>query len=139
MIKLEVKLADDVLKKEYKWLKRDFLRNEVMYINTSPNYSCVGKNGVFCSVDGNEPFFELPMIALKMEHLGQEFGIFITERGVGYSKIFCKEMPLDRMEILDTIQKIVEVSENEKVLKITVTETDFHLESICMNELEPLF
>lgn len=139
MIKLEVKLACDVLKKEYKWLNRDYFKNEVLYIKTSPNYNCVGKNGVFCSIDGNEPFFELPMIALKMEHVGQDFGIFITERGKGYSKIFCKEMPLDRMEILDKIQKVVDVSENDKVLKITITETDFRLETIRMKEIEPLF
>jgi hypothetical protein len=79
------------------------------------------------------------MIGLKMEHVGQDFGIFITERGKGYSKIFCKEMPLDRMEILDKIQKVVDVSENEKVLKITMTETDFRLETIRMKEIEPLF
>ena len=48
-------------------------------------------------------------------------------------------MPLDRMEILDKIQQVVDVSENDKVLKITITETDFRLETIRMKEIEPLF
>lgn len=54
-------LTRDVLQSECKWLKRDFLKGEIVYLFEGATYNCISKNGLpFTKELNTEPFFELP-------------------------------------------------------------------------------
>jgi len=58
------RLIRDVDRKECPWLDRDFRAGEVFQSYEGYTYGCISDNGVACSWDGKEPFFELPADAL---------------------------------------------------------------------------
>ena len=51
---MKLTLTKDVLKKEYKWLKRDFQKGEVLNLHTGNTFNCIGENGIACTI----PFME---------------------------------------------------------------------------------
>lgn len=59
----QFKLLRRVTKKECPWLDRSFKKGEVVHEFTGHTYGCIGA-GIACSLDGNNPFFELPINAL---------------------------------------------------------------------------
>lgn len=90
MKNLQFKLSKDVLKKDHKWLKRDFKKDEIVYLYTGYTYYCIREKGLACSLDGNMPFFELPATALFINYQGKEYSVFMTETGSGYSMLYCR-------------------------------------------------
>lgn len=59
-------LTRDVLGSECKWLKRDFLKGEVVYLFDGATYNCITKNGLPFTIDlDTGPFFELPKNAVS--------------------------------------------------------------------------
>ena len=56
----ELKLKRDVLQSEFKHLKRDFKKGEIVYLYGRYTYGCISESGVACTIDGKLPFFELP-------------------------------------------------------------------------------
>ncbi|MBN8697406.1 MAG: hypothetical protein J0L87_12820 [Bacteroidetes bacterium] len=57
---IKLKLIRDVTKQECRWLKRDFLKGEIVYLFAEDTYGCTGEDGIPCSLNGNTPSFELP-------------------------------------------------------------------------------
>ena len=58
-------VIQDVLKAEYKWLKRDFKKDEILYLFEGATYNCISKNGLPLSEKRNtNPFFEIPKDAV---------------------------------------------------------------------------
>jgi len=153
MEKLQLMLSKNVTKKEHKWLKRDFVKGEKVYLYSSNTYNCIGTNGLACSINGNEPFFELPITALQFNHEGLVYGIFMTESQGSYFSFYCLELPINRMEVLTAIQnnghliasymgesdKALLESANIQVLKISIVDSCLNYETIQMKDIEPLF
>lgn len=62
----KVVLTQNVLAKDYHWLDRDYSKGEEFFVYRGFTYGCVSVNGIACTERlGEEPFFELPKIALK--------------------------------------------------------------------------
>ena len=62
----KVVLIQDILAKDYHWLDRDYRIGEEFFIYRGFTYGCVSVNGIACTERlGEEPFFELPKVALK--------------------------------------------------------------------------
>ena len=59
-------LTRDVLQSECKWLKKDFLKGEIVYLFEGATYNCISRNGFPFTIELNtEPFFELPKNAVS--------------------------------------------------------------------------
>jgi hypothetical protein len=117
MKKVKLTLTKDILKKDYKWLSRDFKSGEQVYLYTGSTYGCISKNGLACKLDGGDSFFELPTTVLALKHEEKEFGIFMTEQSMGYQLFYCKEFPMDTMELLTKIQSTIESAEEKPMTK----------------------
>ncbi len=59
-------LTRDVTQSECPWLIRDFKNGEVVLPYEGITYGCISGDGVACSLDGSEPFFELPENAVDV-------------------------------------------------------------------------
>lgn len=149
MKNFQLTLAKDVLKKDHKWLKRDFKKGEQVYLFTGSTYGCIGKNGLACTLDGQLPFFELPATALAIKHEDKEFGIFMTEQGMGYQLFYCKEFPIDHMALLTKTQSNVHLvdskisrpkykSENQ-ILKVIIERGVVVIKNGQLEDVAPLF
>lgn len=58
-------LNRDVTQEECSWLDRDFKEGERVFRYSGPTYGCISGGGeACCEVEGETPFFELPMNAL---------------------------------------------------------------------------
>jgi len=140
---LRLKLSKDVLKKDFKYLNRDFKKGELVYLHTGETFGCIGKNGLACTLDGNLPFFELPAGVLSIEYEGKEYGIFMTEEGSNYSELYGKELPFDHIGLLTKIQNGASFNENIKndnlVLKVSIINSVVSLNLIRIEEIKPLF
>jgi hypothetical protein len=60
-----LKLTRTVTPDECSWLDRTYFKNEVVYKFGGCTYGCISPNGIACSEDGETPFFELPINAVK--------------------------------------------------------------------------
>lgn len=73
-------LTRDVLISECKWLHRNFLKAEILYLYEGSTYNCIGKRGfAFTEVKDVLPFFEIPQNAvtsLKYDMDGNPIGPF---------------------------------------------------------------
>ena len=140
---LKLKLSKNISKKEFKWLKRDFKKGELVYLHTGETYGCIGKNGLACTLDGNLPFFELPAGVLSIDYQDKEYGIFMTEEGAGYSELYAKEFPFNHMDLLTEIQNSKpdndDDSDSNQLLKVTIINSAVLLQLIRINEIKPLF
>jgi hypothetical protein len=139
MENLQLILNRDITKADHRWLDRDFKKNETVFLYNGYTYNCIGNDGLACSLDGMEPFFELPITSLDVFYSGNQYGIFITERSMGSFKIYCKKSPVDRSKLLDEIQNPVNESPKDKVLKFTISPKDVLSETIFLKDIEPLF
>lgn len=149
MNNLKLTLARDVLKKDHRWLDRDYKKGEQLYLFTGATYGCIGKKGLAFTKTGELPFFELPATALSIKHNNKDFGIFMTEQGMGYQLLYCKELPIDHMELLTKTQSNVHLvdpkknkpkykSENQ-ILKVYVNGPYIHCIDGQLEDVEPLF
>jgi hypothetical protein len=149
MKKIQLTLAKDVLKKDHKWLKRDFKKGEQVYLFTGSTYGCIGKNGFACTLDHQLPFFELPATALAIKHEGKEYGIFMTESAMGYQLFYCKEFPIDHMDLLTKTQSNLHLIDSKKnkpdyktenqILKVTIKNGKVVCEMGQLEDVAPLF
>ncbi|MDX2001367.1 MAG: hypothetical protein SFW35_02990 [Chitinophagales bacterium] len=61
-------LNKDLLKADHRWLKRDFLAGEQLFLWRGLTHGCIGPDGIaVCLVDEETPFFEVPTSALEIE------------------------------------------------------------------------
>ncbi|MBK6836107.1 MAG: hypothetical protein IPG89_18275 [Bacteroidetes bacterium] len=149
MKNIKLTLNKDVLKKEHHWLKRDFKKGEEFIMYLGYTHGCISKTGIACSTTGKLPFFELPTNQLSFTYEGKEFGIFMKERGWNYRTYYCKEFPMDPIELLTKIQSNAasveskpitseQYKENE-ILKVHVEDGEVTYEGIKLEEITPLF
>lgn len=62
---VRMKLVKNVSKTKYRWLRRDFQKDEIVYQYFGYTYGCITENGIACCFEPNtNPFFELPRDAL---------------------------------------------------------------------------
>ena len=151
MKNLQLTLTKDVLKKDHRWLARDFKKGEHTYLCRNQTIKGVEKNVMTCSMDGRLPFFDLPIDAICIEHKDKNYGIFLTEKGISYTKYYAKELPLDQEDLLSRIQKNVHLLEENKnkerpgykieneILKVTILKNEIINEVGHMEEINPLF
>jgi hypothetical protein len=114
MKNIQLTLAKDIFKKDYRWLDRDFKNGEHFNFHNGSTYGCISKNGIACGTDENDCFFELPATALSINHEGKEFGIFMTEQSMGHQLFYCKEFPIDHMDLLNKTQSNVHLIDLKK-------------------------
>ncbi len=114
MKNMQLTLSKNLLKRDYKWLYRDFKKGEQLYLLMGSTEGCVGKNGITCCTNDNASFVELPITTLTIQHENKEFGIFMTELGKGYQLFYCKEFPFDSMELLTKMQSNVHLLDSKK-------------------------
>ena len=149
MKNFQLTIAKDILKKDHKWLARDFKKGEQVTLFTGATYGCIGKNGIACCTDDKHVFFELPETTLSIKHENKEFGIFMTERGMGYRTFYCKEFPIDHMALLTKTQSNVHLvdskiskpkykSENQ-ILKVIIERGEVVFENGQLEDVAPLF
>ena len=60
---MKFELTRFVSKKECPWLDRPMDKGEIVHRYDGVTYGCIG-DGIACSKDGKEPFFELPRNAV---------------------------------------------------------------------------
>lgn len=148
---MRLTLIKDVLKKDYKWLKQDFKKGEVLYLFTGETYGCIGENGIACSLDGNLPFFELPTTVLSVKHDEIEYGIFMAEQNENNNIFYCKEFPIDHLNLLKQVQANRHLLEHNKaiiqpeykienrILKVSIKQEQIIIETSQLEDIKPLF
>lgn len=60
-------LVREVTRQECPWLKRTWQPGDEVFEFRGATYGCITPTGVACSVDGHNPFFELPGNALVIK------------------------------------------------------------------------
>jgi hypothetical protein len=73
MKNIQLTLSKDLLKRDYKWLNRDFKKGEQVYLLMERTDGCIGKNGITCGTNNIDCFFELPTTALWLKHENKVF------------------------------------------------------------------
>lgn len=65
---MKFKVIRDVTTDECHWLKEDVKEGSIVYVYDGHTYGCVSSAGIACTMnEGETPFFELPISALKGE------------------------------------------------------------------------
>ena len=59
-----LELTRDITLEECDWLDTTIKKGDKVHRFTGSTYGCISYSGVDCSVDGKNPFFELPANAL---------------------------------------------------------------------------
>ncbi len=149
MKNLELSLTKEAQKKDYKWLIRDFKQGEQVYLFMGSTYGCVSNNGLACTVDGNESFFELPINVLSVKHEGVEYGIFMTEKKSGNAVVYCKALPFNRTDLLSKIQLNAHLTNSavaapshkpeNKIIKVIIEAGKVKYENGQLEDVTPLF
>lgn len=63
---MKYEVLRDVTTDECHWLKEDVKAGTIVYKYNGATYGCIGPGGVACCmVEGENPFFELPYVALR--------------------------------------------------------------------------
>lgn len=63
----KLRLTRTVSPDEYSWLDKTYEEGEEIFKYTGYTYGCISRMGIACSeVEGEIPFFELPMNALDV-------------------------------------------------------------------------
>ncbi len=122
MKNLKLTLSKDLFNRDYQWLNRDFKKGEQVYLCNASSYGCITKNGVVCATQDVDCFFEIPTTALTIQHENKAFGIFMTELGKGYQLFYCKEFPINYMEMLAKTQSNVHFLDLNKSKLVYKTE-----------------
>jgi hypothetical protein len=149
MKNLKLTLSKDLLIMDHKWLPCDFNKGEQVYLCTTSSYGCIGKNGVICSTQDLDCFFELPTTALWLKHENKAFGIFMTEQGMGYQLFYCKELPINHSELLTKSQSNVHLIDSNQgkpvyktdnqILKVMIMHGRVFYEIAQHEDVAPLF
>lgn len=149
MKNIQLTLAKDIFKKDYKWLDRDFKKGEPINLYNGSTYGCISKNGIACGTDEMDCFFELPVTAISIWHKGKEFGIFMTEQRIGQQQFYCKEFPIDHMDLLTKTQSNIHMIDSKKnkpdyktenqILKVIIKNGNAVCELGQLEDVAPLF
>ena len=149
MEKLSLQISRDLLKKDHPHLPRDFKKGESLAALASDGKNLLGQNGLVCHLKGQLATFELPLTYLAILYKNSAYGIFMTGQGEGYHELYCKDLPLNRLEILEKIQNPglfnpsgsfeAQTSAEEGVLKIRSEKGRFAFEAGRLEEIGPLF
>jgi hypothetical protein len=59
------RLTRDVSPEQYPWLGRELREGTELVAFRGATYGCIGPDGVAMSLDGDNPFFEIPRDALE--------------------------------------------------------------------------
>ena len=148
MKNIQLTLSTALFIKDYQWLPRDFNKGEQVYLLIGNNDGSIGKNGLICDT-GDGAFVELPTAALSIKHAQKNFGIFMTEKGMDYELLYCKEFPINHYEMLAKTQsndhlvtpiavKPAYKAENQ-ILKVMIKHGKITYHSAQHEDLVPLF
>ena len=149
MEKLSLHISKDLLKKDHPHLPRDFMKGEAVEVFASDGKNILGQNGLVCHLKGQTVTFELPFTYLAILYKNSAYGIFMQAQGEGYQELYCKVLPLNRLEILEKIQNPgrssttgsakLQTSAEEGILKIRSEKGRFTFEEGRLGEIGPLF
>ena len=149
MKKLSLQISRDLFKKEHPYLPRDFKKGEAVEALASDGKNLLGKNGLVCHLKGQLAPFELPFTYVAVLYKDAAYGIFMQGQGEGYQDLYCKDLPLNRLEILEKIQNLglfnasgssePQNSAEEGTLKIRCEKGRFAFEEGRLGEIGPLF
>ena len=151
MKNLKLTLRKNVTNEEFKWVKHEVKKGEEVFLHPDFARNVKNDSGIVFSFNGAEPYFELPTIALEINHDEKLYGIFMTEKGSDYASLYCKELPFDHMGLLDKIQsnRLIPVTTKQpvskkklienQVLRINVKSEEIIYETIQIGDIEPLF
>lgn len=149
MRKLSLQISRDLLKKDHPQLPRDFKKGESLEALAIDGKNLLGQNGLVCYLKGHTATFELPATYLTILYKHTAYGIFMHAQGEGYQELYCKDLPLNRLEILEKIQnpELYAASgsaepkncREEDVLKIRCEKGWFTFEEGKLGEIGPLF
>lgn len=149
MKNIQLTLARDIFKKDFKWLDRDFKKGEQVKLQNGSTYGCISKNGIACGTDENDCFFELPATALSLRHEGKDFGIFMTEQRMGHQLFYCKEFPINHMDLFTKTQSNAHLIDSKKskpdyktenqILKVIIKNGNVVYELGQLEDVAPLF
>lgn len=107
------------------------------------------KNGIACCSNDRDSFFELPTTALSIKHEEKEYGIFMTESAMGYQLFYCKEFPIDHMDLFIKTQSNIHLVDSSKskpkykpenqILKVMIKNGRVAYELCQLEDAAPLF
>ena len=149
MEKLSLQISRDLLKKDHPHLPRDFKKGESLEALAIDGKNHLGQHGLVCHLKGQTATFELPLTYLAILYKNSAYGIFMQGQGEGYQDLYCKDLPLNRLEILEKIQNLglfnasgssePQNSAEEGTLKIRCEKGRFAFEEGRLGEIGPLF
>lgn len=149
MEKLSLHISRDLLKKDHPHLPRDFMKGEAVEVFASDGKKLLGQNGLVCHLKGQLATFELPATYIAILYKNAAYGIFMKAKGEDYQELYCKVLPLNRLEILEKIQNPgifsapgsakLQTSAEEGILKIRCGKGWFSFEEGRLGEIGPLF
>jgi hypothetical protein len=149
MEKLSLHISRDLLKKDHPHVPRDFKKGEAVEVFASDGKKLLGQNGLVCHLKGQTATFELPLTYLATLYKNSAYGIFMQGQGDGYCELYCKVLPLNRLELLEKIQNPglfnasgssePQNSAEEGILKIRCEKSWFTFEEGRLGEIGPLF
>ena len=149
MEKLSLHISRDLLKKDHPHLPRDFKKGEAVEAFAIDGNNLLGKNGLVCHLKSQTAPFEIPATDLTILYKNEAYGIFMQAQGEGYQELYCKVLPLNRLELLDKIQNPglfnasgssePQNSAEEGILKIRCEKGRFTFEEGGLGEIGPLF
>jgi hypothetical protein len=149
MEKLSLHISRDLLKKDHPHLPRDFKKGEPLEALAKDGKNLLGQNGLVCHLKGQTAPFELPATDLTLLYKNAAYGIFMTGQGEGYQELYCKVLPLNRLEILGKIQNPGRYrapgsgeppnGAEEGILMIRCEKGRFTFEEGKLGEIGPLF
>lgn len=149
MRKLSLQISRDLLKKDHPHLPRDFMKGEAVEVFASDGKKLIGQNGLVCHLKSQTAPFEIPATDLTILYKNEAYGIFMQGQSEGYQELYCKVLPLNRLEILEKIQNPglfsasgsfeAQTSAEEGILKIRCEKGWFTFEEGRLGEIEPMF
>jgi hypothetical protein len=149
MEKLSLHISRDLLKKDHPHLPRDFKKGEPVEVLASDGKKLIGQNGLVCHLKGQTSTFELPTTYIEILYKNEAYGIFMKAKGEDYQELYCKVLPLNRLEILGKIQNPGRYrapgsgeppnGAEEGILMIRCKKGWFTFEKGRLGEIRPLF
>ena len=85
-------------------MPRDFKKGESLEALAIDGKNLLGQHGLVCHLKGQTATFELPTTCIDILYKNEAYGIFMTGQGEGYQELYCKVLPLNRLEVLEKIQ-----------------------------------
>ena len=149
MNRITLTLVKDVFKKDYRWLPHDFKKDEMVYMISRNTHEWLGENGIVCTTEESKYFFELPATTLALRYYDKDYGIFMTEQGMGYELLYLKELPFDCLELLTKTQSNTRLVQGNaeypvyksesKILKLLINANAISIKEGQLEDVEPLF